>query len=425
MSPTAAMNVAAVCTLTPGTVISRRISGQASACVGDLARRARRSRCRGSRSGAGSRRGSAARRRGSCSPASHAPARLAEAVGDRRAPAEVARQHAHAPRSSRVCGHGRCRSRRAHSRRSARVRSSGAHTVSSNPDAAASPASARPSRSVFAFALADLRQLARVGDHHPRRRAARAIDTISPAPLVASSATTSSAPGSARTAPAPRSPRRRSGPPSGPRRPLGDRDLAEVAMHVQPDEPHTPLLPRRRAGSAAGQATKTDSCSQHTRASRRGGHEQRRARSPSVTNGLPIRVSQQQPLSRDTDAPGRRPDAVSSPDNGSAYRSAVHALACRALGIRHLRTRPTGHSTNGKAERFIRTLLGGWAYGAIYRDSDAAAQPRSPRWLRLLQSTPTTPLPLSHQPPLQRLETLTRNNLLGTYNERDCERVSA
>src|SRR6202012_2000133 len=56
-------------------------------------------------------------------------------------------------------------------------------------------------------------------------------------------------------------------------------------------------------------------------------------------------------------------------DNGSAYRSTVHAIACRTLGIRHLRTRPYRPQTNGKAERFIRTLRGGWAYGAIYRTS--------------------------------------------------------
>lgn len=56
-------------------------------------------------------------------------------------------------------------------------------------------------------------------------------------------------------------------------------------------------------------------------------------------------------------------------DNGSAYKSAVHAIACKALGIRHLRTRPRRPQTNGKAERFIRTMLGGWAYGAIYGDS--------------------------------------------------------
>ena len=40
------------------------------------------------------------------------------------------------------------------------------------------------------------------------------------------------------------------------------------------------------------------------------------------------------------------------------------------LGIRHLRTRPRRPQTNGKAERFIRTLLNGWAYGAIYRSSN-------------------------------------------------------
>ena len=56
-------------------------------------------------------------------------------------------------------------------------------------------------------------------------------------------------------------------------------------------------------------------------------------------------------------------------DNGAAYRSAMHAIACRALRICHLRTRSRRPQTNGKAERFIRTMLGGWAYGAIYRDS--------------------------------------------------------
>jgi len=61
-------------------------------------------------------------------------------------------------------------------------------------------------------------------------------------------------------------------------------------------------------------------------------------------------------------------------DNGSGYRSALHALACRALRVRHLRTRPYRPRTNGKAERFIRTMLAGWAYGAIYRSSaDRAA----------------------------------------------------
>ncbi|MFT4035248.1 MAG: DDE-type integrase/transposase/recombinase, partial [Patulibacter sp.] len=49
-------------------------------------------------------------------------------------------------------------------------------------------------------------------------------------------------------------------------------------------------------------------------------------------------------------------------DNGSAYRSAAHAIACHALGVRHLRTRPYRPQTNGKAERFIQTLQHRWAY---------------------------------------------------------------
>jgi transposase InsO family protein len=56
-------------------------------------------------------------------------------------------------------------------------------------------------------------------------------------------------------------------------------------------------------------------------------------------------------------------------DNGSAYRSTIHSVACRTLGVRHLRTRPYRPQTNGKAERFIRTLTAGWAYGAVYRSS--------------------------------------------------------
>ena len=52
-------------------------------------------------------------------------------------------------------------------------------------------------------------------------------------------------------------------------------------------------------------------------------------------------------------------------DNGSCYRSSVHAAACRELGLKHLRTRPYRPRTNGKAERFIQTLQNRWAYGAI------------------------------------------------------------
>ena len=56
-------------------------------------------------------------------------------------------------------------------------------------------------------------------------------------------------------------------------------------------------------------------------------------------------------------------------DNGPCYVSREHARACATLGLRHLRTRPYRPRTNGKAERFIRTLLGGWAYGALYGTS--------------------------------------------------------
>jgi transposase InsO family protein len=56
-------------------------------------------------------------------------------------------------------------------------------------------------------------------------------------------------------------------------------------------------------------------------------------------------------------------------DNGGGYRSTIHALACRTLGIKHTYIRPYRPQTNGKAERFIRTLLAGWAYGALYRSS--------------------------------------------------------
>jgi hypothetical protein len=62
-------------------------------------------------------------------------------------------------------------------------------------------------------------------------------------------------------------------------------------------------------------------------------------------------------------------------DDGSGYVSTIHALACRRLGIRHLRTRPRRPPTNGKAERFMRTLLSGWACGAIYRSSTNAPPP--------------------------------------------------
>jgi transposase InsO family protein len=67
-------------------------------------------------------------------------------------------------------------------------------------------------------------------------------------------------------------------------------------------------------------------------------------------------------------------------DNGSAYRSTAHALACRALGIKHLRTRPYRPQTNGKAERFIRTMLREWAYAAVYAARQIGRPPYLAGW---------------------------------------------
>jgi transposase InsO family protein/transposase-like protein len=95
-------------------------------------------------------------------------------------------------------------------------------------------------------------------------------------------------------------------------------------------------------------------------------------------------------------------------DNGSAYRATVHAIACRSLGIRHLRTRPRRPQTNGKAERFIRTMLAGWAYGAIYASS-AERTAALDGWIYRYNHH-RRHAGISKQTPATRL-----NNLLGTY----------
>ena len=56
-------------------------------------------------------------------------------------------------------------------------------------------------------------------------------------------------------------------------------------------------------------------------------------------------------------------------DNGSSYRSHAYRDTLAAPGIRHKRTRPFRPQTNGKAERFIRTLLNEWAYARPYRSN--------------------------------------------------------
>jgi transposase InsO family protein/transposase len=97
-------------------------------------------------------------------------------------------------------------------------------------------------------------------------------------------------------------------------------------------------------------------------------------------------------------------------DNGSPYISTIHAIACRSHGVRHLRTRPYRPQTNGKAERFIRTMLGGWAYNGLTYGSSAERARALDGWLweynhrRRHQA-------LGRQTPISRL-----NNLLGTYS---------
>ena len=67
-------------------------------------------------------------------------------------------------------------------------------------------------------------------------------------------------------------------------------------------------------------------------------------------------------------------------DNGNGYRSLAWRDRCAQLGIRHSRTRPYRPATNGKVERFNRTLLDEWAYARLWR-SDASRARALDRWL--------------------------------------------
>lgn len=67
-------------------------------------------------------------------------------------------------------------------------------------------------------------------------------------------------------------------------------------------------------------------------------------------------------------------------DNGSAYRSTVFARLCSEAGVRHRFTRAYRPQTNGKVERFNRTLLDEWAYVRVYRSEQSRTQALA-RWL--------------------------------------------
>jgi transposase InsO family protein len=100
-------------------------------------------------------------------------------------------------------------------------------------------------------------------------------------------------------------------------------------------------------------------------------------------------------------------------DNGSAYKSRRFAKLLRRLGIRHIRTRPYTPRTNGKAERFIQTLLREWAYAYRYPSSQHRADELQPWMHHYNFHRPHSAV--SHRPPASRLG-FDGNNVLRNYN---------
>jgi transposase InsO family protein len=94
-------------------------------------------------------------------------------------------------------------------------------------------------------------------------------------------------------------------------------------------------------------------------------------------------------------------------DNGSGYVSSAHAIACRALGVRHTRIRPGRPRTNGKAERFIQTLLNEWAYTRLYGSSEERERQLHPYLERYNFRRPHGSL--AKKPPGSRLTNVVRN----------------
>ena len=96
-------------------------------------------------------------------------------------------------------------------------------------------------------------------------------------------------------------------------------------------------------------------------------------------------------------------------DNGACYRSAEFAAALAATGTTHKRTRPYRPQTNGKVERFNRTLLDEWAYARKFT-SEAQRRRRLDTWLHTYNHH-RCHTALGGQPPITRVD-----NLSGTYN---------
>ena len=94
-------------------------------------------------------------------------------------------------------------------------------------------------------------------------------------------------------------------------------------------------------------------------------------------------------------------------DNGSCYVSHAYRAALHELGLRHLRIRPGRPQTNGKAERFIQTLLNEWAYTRIYGSSRERTTALPPYLERYNYKRPHGSL--AKQAPATRLNNLVRN----------------
>ena len=88
-------------------------------------------------------------------------------------------------------------------------------------------------------------------------------------------------------------------------------------------------------------------------------------------------------------------------DNGTGYRSKIHAAAIDRLGIKHLRTQPYRPRTNGKAERFIQTMLRECAYGQAFTTSQQRRRSLR-RWLTYYNCRRPHSA-LGHNPPISRL----------------------
>jgi transposase InsO family protein len=99
-------------------------------------------------------------------------------------------------------------------------------------------------------------------------------------------------------------------------------------------------------------------------------------------------------------------------DNGTGYRSRVFAAVSRAQRLVHRRTRPYTPRTNGKAERFIRTMLREWAYGVAF-PSSAHRTAALERWLHYY-NWHRRHRGLGGAPPISRL--VSRDDLLRHHN---------